>query len=142
MLSVLARAASRALPTRLARPVVVVQIRHQSLAHQDGLPKLPVTPLKQTCERYLAALEPLVSEEELDHTRQLVAEFLSSGGVGERLQKGLERRARKTENWLSDWWMQSTYLDCRMPVPVYTSPGVVLPQMHFQDRQGQMRYHV
>ncbi|KAK2840763.1 hypothetical protein Q7C36_012342 [Tachysurus vachellii] len=140
MLSVLTRAASRALPTRLARPVVVVQIRDQSLAHQDGLPKLPVPPLKQTCERYLAALEPLVSEEELDHTRQLVAEFLSSGGVGERLQKGLERRARKTENWLYDWWMQSTYLDSRMPVPVYTSPGVVLPQMHFQDRQGQMRF--
>ncbi|KAG7332125.1 hypothetical protein KOW79_003959 [Hemibagrus wyckioides] len=140
MLSVLARAASRTVPTRLARPVVVVQIRDHSLAHQDGLPKLPVPPLRQTCERYLAALEPLVSEEELEHTRQLMAEFLSSGGVGDRLQKGLERRARKTENWLSDWWMQSAYLDSRMPVPVYTSPGVVLPQMHFQDRQGQIRF--
>lgn len=77
-----------------------MQIRDLSLAHQDGLPKLPVPPLRQTCERYLAALEPLVSEEEMDHTRQLMAEFLSSGGVGERLQKGLERRARKTENWV------------------------------------------
>lgn len=91
---------SRAVPTRLSRPVVVVQIRDHSLAHQDGLPKLPVPPLRQTCERYLAALEPLVSEEEMAHTRQLMAEFLSSGGVGERLQKGLERRARKTENWV------------------------------------------
>ncbi|TNM90215.1 hypothetical protein fugu_004449 [Takifugu bimaculatus] len=36
--------------------------------------------------------------------------------------------------------MQSAYLDCRMPVAVYTSPGVVLPRMHFQDRQGQMRF--
>uniref|UniRef100_A0A672JN57 Carnitine O-acetyltransferase-like n=1 Tax=Salarias fasciatus TaxID=181472 RepID=A0A672JN57_SALFA len=104
-----------------------------------GLPKLPVPPLKQTCERYLATLEPIVSEEELEHTRELVQEFLK-GGVGERLQKGLERRARKTENWLSEWWMQSAYLDCRMPVAVYTSPGVVLPRMHFQDRQGQMRF--
>lgn len=93
---------SRAVPTRLARPVVVVQIRDHSLAHQDGLPKLPVPPLRQTCERYLAALEPLVSEEELEHTRQLMAKFLSSGGVGDRLQKGLERRARKTENWVHD----------------------------------------
>lgn len=90
----------KAVPTRLARPVVVVQIRDQCLAHQDGLPKLPVPPIRQTCEGYLAALKPLVSEEELDHTRQLMAEFLSSGGVGERLQKGLERRARKTENWV------------------------------------------
>lgn len=40
---------------------------------------------------------------------------------------------------LTEWWMQSAYLDCRMPVAVYTSPGVVLPRMHFTDRQGQMR---
>ncbi len=41
---------------------------------------------------------------------------------------------------LSDWWMQSAYLDSRMPVAMYTSPGVVLPRMHFQDRQGQIRW--
>uniref|UniRef100_A0A3B3X2D7 Carnitine O-acetyltransferase n=1 Tax=Poecilia mexicana TaxID=48701 RepID=A0A3B3X2D7_9TELE len=105
-----------------------LQISERSFVHQEGLPKLPVPPLKQTCERYLAALEPIVSEEELEHTRVLIQEFLK-GGVGERLQKGLERRARKTDNWLSEWWMQSTYLDCRMPVAVYTSTGVALPRM-------------
>uniref|UniRef100_A0A7N6APF1 Carnitine O-acetyltransferase n=1 Tax=Anabas testudineus TaxID=64144 RepID=A0A7N6APF1_ANATE len=41
---------------------------------------------------------------------------------------------------LSEWWMQSAYLESRMPVAVYTSPGVVLPRMHFYDRQGQMRF--
>uniref|UniRef100_A0A8C5E0W8 Carnitine O-acetyltransferase-like n=1 Tax=Gouania willdenowi TaxID=441366 RepID=A0A8C5E0W8_GOUWI len=124
-------------PCRLVRPVI--QIQERSLVHQEGLPKLPVPELKQTCERYLNALKPIVSEEELEHTQELVQEFLKSG-VGERLQKGLERRARKTDNWLSEWWMQSAYLDCRMPVAVYTSPGVVLPRMHFHDRQGQMRF--
>uniref|UniRef100_A0AAX7US18 Carnitine O-acetyltransferase n=1 Tax=Astatotilapia calliptera TaxID=8154 RepID=A0AAX7US18_ASTCA len=124
-------------PCHLVRPVT--QILARPLTHQEGLPKLPVPPLNQTCERYLAALEPLISDEEMDHTRKVVQEFLK-GGVGERLQKGLERRARKTDNWLTEWWMQSAYLDCRMPVAVYTSPGVVLPQMHFHDRQGQMRF--
>uniref|UniRef100_A0A8C8A8V2 Carnitine O-acetyltransferase n=1 Tax=Oryzias sinensis TaxID=183150 RepID=A0A8C8A8V2_9TELE len=119
--------------------IAVTQIPERSYVHQEGLPKLPVPPLKQTCERYLAILEPIVSKEELEHTRQLVQEFLK-GGVGERLQKELERRARKTDNWLSEWWMQSAYLDCRMPLAVYTSPGVVLPRLHFQDRQGQMRF--
>ncbi|KAM9858088.1 carnitine O-acetyltransferase isoform 2-T2 [Aulostomus maculatus] len=140
MLGLFARATLRpgmVKPCRLVRPVTRIQVR--SLSHQEGLPKLPVPPLKQTCERYLAMLEPIVSEEELEHTRKLVEEFLK-GGVGERLQKGLERRARKTDNWLSEWWMQSAYLDSRMPVAVYTSPGVVLPRMHFQDRQGQMRF--
>lgn len=84
-------------PCRLVRPAA--HISKRSLVHQEGLPKLPVPPLKQTCERYLAAVEPIVSEEELEHTRKLIEEFLK-GGVGDRLQKGLERRARKTENWV------------------------------------------
>lgn len=93
-------------PCRLVRPVT--QIPERSLVHQGSLPKLPVPPLKQTFERYLAALGPVVSEEELEHTRQLVEEFLK-GGVGERLQRGLERRARKTDNWVDIcacilWW--------------------------------------
>ena len=87
-------------PSALVKPVSVTKIVGRYLVHQEGLPKLPVPPLKQTCERYLAMLEPIISEEELGHTRDLMAEFLSPGGVGERLQKGLERRARKTENWV------------------------------------------
>ncbi|XP_061117976.1 carnitine O-acetyltransferase-like isoform X1 [Conger conger] len=127
-------------PSTLVKPVSVTKIPGRYLAHQEGLPKLPVPPLRQTCERYLAMLEPIISEAEISHTRQLMAEFLRSGGVGERLQKGLERRARKTENWLSDWWLQTAYLDFRMPVVVHSSPGVVLPRLEFHDRQGQIRY--
>uniref|UniRef100_A0A672K6H3 Carnitine O-acetyltransferase n=1 Tax=Sinocyclocheilus grahami TaxID=75366 RepID=A0A672K6H3_SINGR len=111
-----------------------------TLTRSFGLPKLPVPPLQQTCERYLAALTPIVDPEELNHTWQLLEEFQKPGGVGERLQKGLEQRAKKMENWLSDWWLQTAYLDYRMPVVVYSSPGVVLPRMEFSDRQGQMRY--
>ncbi|XP_077377770.1 carnitine O-acetyltransferase-like isoform X2 [Festucalex cinctus] len=142
MFAALVRAALRPGMVKVKKPTCrllgpVPHVQERSLVHQEGLPQLPVPPLKQMCENYLAALEPIVSEEELEHTRKLVDEFLG-GGVGDRLQKGLERRARKTENWLSEWWMQSAYLDCRMPVAVYTSPGVVLPRMRFQDRQGQM----
>ncbi|XP_016360773.1 carnitine O-acetyltransferase isoform X2 [Sinocyclocheilus anshuiensis] len=143
MLCVLTRTATRTglvKPCRLLSPLPVVQISERPLVHQESLLKLPVPPLQQTCVRYLASLEPLISEEEMTHTHKLMDEFLRPGGVGERLQKSLERRARKTENWLTDWWMQSSYLDSRMPVAMYTSPGVVLPKMHLQDRQGQMRF--
>nr|XP_055055506.1 carnitine O-acetyltransferase isoform X2 [Misgurnus anguillicaudatus] len=46
----------------------------------------------------------------------------------------------KMENWLSDWWLQTAYLEYRMPVVIHSSPGVVLPRLEFSDRQGQMRY--
>lgn len=90
---------------RLVRPVAPTRIPGRYLSHQEGLPKLPVPSLQQTCERYLATLEPIVDEEELSHTKELLAEFQKAGGVGERLQKGLERRVRKTENWVS--WLKS-----------------------------------
>lgn len=87
-------------PSSLVKPVSVTRIAGRYFAHQEGLPKLPVPPLQQTCDRYLAVLDPLIEPEELNHTRKLVEEFQKPGGVGERLQKGLEGRAKKTENWV------------------------------------------
>ncbi|KAM9326172.1 carnitine O-acetyltransferase isoform 2-T2 [Gastrophryne carolinensis] len=117
----------------------MVKLPGRYLAHQEGLPRLPIPPLQQTLDKYLQALTPLVSQEEWSHTRELVEEFRTSG-VGERLQKGLERRAKKTENWLSDWWLQTAYLEYRLPVVVHSSPGLVLPKQDFEDRQGQLRF--
>uniref|UniRef100_A0AAR2K792 Choline/carnitine acyltransferase domain-containing protein n=1 Tax=Pygocentrus nattereri TaxID=42514 RepID=A0AAR2K792_PYGNA len=111
-------------PSSLLKPVALTRIPGRYLAHQESLPKLPVPPLKQTCDRYLAALEPIVDSEMLKNTQELVKEFQAQGGVGDRLQKGLEHRSRKTDNWLSDWWLQTAYLDYRLPVVVHSSPGV------------------
>uniref|UniRef100_A0A667XEN8 Carnitine O-acetyltransferase n=1 Tax=Myripristis murdjan TaxID=586833 RepID=A0A667XEN8_9TELE len=127
-------------PCGLVKPVSATRIAGRYLAHQKGLPSLPVPPLQQTCDRYLTVLEPIVEVDKLRHTQELVAEFQKPGGVGESLQKGLERRASKTENWLSDWWVQIAYLDYRLPVVVHSSPGVLLPRLDFSDRQGQIRH--
>uniref|UniRef100_A0ACB8F174 Uncharacterized protein n=1 Tax=Sphaerodactylus townsendi TaxID=933632 RepID=A0ACB8F174_9SAUR len=127
-------------PSTLVKPVALRKLPGRYLAHQEGLPALPVPPLQQTLDRYLLALQPVISKEELSHTNQLVEEFRKPGGAGERLQKGLERRARKHENWLSDWWLKTAYLEYRLPVVVHSSPGVVLPKQDFQDRQGQLRF--
>eukprot|EP00076_Gallus_gallus_P046751 XP_415478.3 carnitine O-acetyltransferase isoform X1 [Gallus gallus] len=132
--------AEKARPYGLLKPAALGKIPGRFLLHQEALPHLPVPPLQQTLDRYLLTLQPIISEEELNHTQELVAEFRKPGGVGERLQKGLERRARKTENWLSDWWLKTAYLEYRLPVVVHSSPGVVLPKQDFQDRQGQLRF--
>ncbi|XP_026306468.1 carnitine O-acetyltransferase-like, partial [Piliocolobus tephrosceles] len=88
-------------PLGFLKPSSLMKASGRFKAHQDALPRLPVPPLQQSLDHYLKALQPIVSEEEWAHTKQLVDEFQASGGVGERLQKGLERRARKTENWVS-----------------------------------------
>ncbi|CAB1457481.1 unnamed protein product [Pleuronectes platessa] len=127
-------------PNHLVKPVSAARVSGRYLSHQQGLPPLPVPPLQQTCERYLTALEPIVEEEELKRTKELVQEFQKAGGVGERLQRGLEKRAHNTDNWLSEWWVQLAYLEYRLPVVVHSSPGLVLPRMNFSDKQGQIRF--
>ncbi|KAM4527285.1 carnitine O-acetyltransferase [Odontesthes bonariensis] len=127
-------------PQHLVKPVSATRVAGRYLSHQKGLPCLPVPPLQQTCERYVTALEPIADADELMHTKKLVEEFQKAGGLGERLQKGLEKRARSTENWLSEWWVQLAYLEYRMPVVVHSSPGLVLPRMDFNDKLGQIRF--
>lgn len=92
--------ALQARPYGLLKPAALGKIPGRFQLHQEALPHLPVPPLQQTLDRYLLALQPIISEEELNHTQELVAEFRKPGGVGERLQKGLERRAKKTDNWV------------------------------------------
>ncbi|XP_078282157.1 carnitine O-acetyltransferase isoform X1 [Rhinoraja longicauda] len=124
----------------LVRPIAPTKLPGRYFAHQKSLPRLPVPPLLQTLERYLLNLEPIVSQEELEHTTQIVKEFAQKGGVGARLQASLERRARKTDNWLSEWWLRTAYLENRLPVVIHSSPGVVLPKQDYRDRQGQLRF--
>ncbi|XP_041825150.1 carnitine O-acetyltransferase-like [Melanotaenia boesemani] len=136
----MAKACGFVRPRHLVKPVSATRVAGRYLTHQRGLPCLPVPPLQQTCERYITALEPMVEADELMHTKQLLEEFKKASGLGERLQKGLEKRAHGTENWLSEWWVQVAYLEYRMPVVVHSSPGLVLPRMDFSDKQGQIRF--
>ncbi|KAM5259258.1 carnitine O-acetyltransferase isoform 5-T8 [Hipposideros larvatus] len=127
-------------PLGFLKPSSLTKVSGRFKTHQDSLPRLPVPPLQQSLNHYLKTLQPIISEEEWAHTKQLVEEFQTAGGVGERLQKGLERRARKTENWLSEWWLKTAYLQYRQPLVIYSSPGLVLPRQDFVDLQGQLRF--
>ena len=60
-------------------------------AHQDKLPKLPIPPLEDTCNRYLRALVALQDEREHEITKVAVQEFLNADGP--RLQEMLKEYA-------------------------------------------------
>jgi carnitine O-acetyltransferase len=97
----------------------------RTFALQHKLPKLPVPPLKDTCERYLRALQGLQvsfgnllhvqkrlinfpsfpqDEEEHAQTRQIVMEFCKPGGEGEKWQKKLEDYSEGVDSYVEEFW--------------------------------------
>lgn len=54
-----------------------------SLHYQASLPRLPIPKLNDSCERYLKAIRPTLSDEEYQRTEKFVADFQRPGGSGE-----------------------------------------------------------
>lgn len=85
---------------------------------------LPVPPLPDTLERYLSAVEPLLSADEFTRTRQVVEEYAT--GLGPQAQDALMRFAADEDeagrSWLSEAWLR-IYLEVRDPPPLASSVG-------------------
>lgn len=47
-------------------------------AHQNKLPKLPVPPLADTLDRYIASIAPLATQKQLEATQALARKFADS----------------------------------------------------------------
>ncbi|KAG8228401.1 hypothetical protein J437_LFUL003874, partial [Ladona fulva] len=123
---------------RPARTPPIMIMKHFST--QPNLPQLPVPPLQTTLEKYLRTVRPLVTNEEFNITKSLVLNFGSPGGVGEKLQSLLQKKAKETDNWLAEWWLNIAYLDYRLPVTVYSSPGLVFPLQKFSSTEDKLNY--
>uniref|UniRef100_A0A023GLX5 Putative carnitine o-acyltransferase cpt2/yat1 n=1 Tax=Amblyomma triste TaxID=251400 RepID=A0A023GLX5_AMBTT len=88
---------------------------------QKSLPRLPIPKLEKTCERYLRALEPLVTEEELKKTNDIVSAFKNK--EGSELDQLLRKRdkANKHTSYISGPWFDM-YLTSRKPLPLNFNP--------------------
>uniref|UniRef100_A0AAQ6IDR5 Choline/carnitine acyltransferase domain-containing protein n=1 Tax=Anabas testudineus TaxID=64144 RepID=A0AAQ6IDR5_ANATE len=126
---------------KLVKPVSVTLVAGRDLSQLKTLPKPTVPPLKRTCKLYLSFLETFLQPEELNHTKKLVEEFLIPGGVGETLQKGLERRACNTENWITDAYLKYECLK-RKPLVILLNFAILCTRKDIRDKQGQIRFHV
>ncbi|EFN86319.1 carnitine O-acetyltransferase isoform X2 [Harpegnathos saltator] len=100
--------------------------------NKQPVPKQPVPDLKQTAERYLKSLKPLLTDAEYKSTEKIVHEFISDSGVGSRLHAKLLQKYKNTDNWMREWWLQAAYLRYRAPVIVNSSPGTVGPAITFK----------
>ncbi|KAI6651015.1 Carnitine O-acetyltransferase [Oopsacas minuta] len=105
----------------------------------SSFPKLPVPDLKQTLNKYLQSIRPLISSDQYNNTVRITNKFLITEGP--YLQSQLLKRAANTDNWLLQWWKEVAYLAFRMPVPVYISPVAISEKVEFESK-FQMLDHV
>lgn len=101
---------------------------------------MPVPKLEQTFDKYLKTVRPFLNDNEFAATTRLVKDFISDNGLGQKIQKYLVEKANNTENWLSDWWINTAYLDFRSPVVVWSSPGLVFPHEKFTDENDRLEF--
>lgn len=94
------------------------------LHFQRSLPRLPIPALVKTCDRYLTALQPLLSAEEFKHTSQLVANFYKDPGPTLHAYLADTDRANKHTSYISKPWFDM-YLSDRTPLPVNYNPLLI-----------------
>ena len=58
-------------------------LKPKTFSFQEALPPLPVPSLRETCERYLRSVRPLLNDADFARTTEAVGEFQRLGGVGE-----------------------------------------------------------
>jgi len=97
----------------------------KTMQYQDSLPPLPLPSLEQTLNAYIKSCEPLLTPQELEHTKAVCGDFLK--GIGPELQSVLEERANSEKNWLEEWWEMFGYMKPRYPSAININWYGVLP---------------
>ncbi|XP_044281458.1 carnitine O-palmitoyltransferase 1, liver isoform isoform X3 [Varanus komodoensis] len=83
---------------------------------QTSLPRLPVPAVKDTVNRYLESVRPLMNDEEFTRMEALGKDF--SVNLGPKLQWYLKVKSWWATNYVSDWWEEYIYLRGRGPIMV------------------------
>lgn len=86
------------------------------MSTQSCLPNLPLPSVNETCERWLASVKPIYTDDEYNEAVALCREF--SYGVGRKLQRWLQLKRLLTKNWVTDWWEEFVYLTSRSPIMI------------------------
>ncbi|KAG8892051.1 hypothetical protein FRC01_014375, partial [Tulasnella sp. 417] len=114
---------------------MTLNLQGKTFAGQSSIPKLPIPPLEDTCNRYLRALEGLQDPLEHQRTKAVVEEFLK--GEGQRLQEKLKAYAADKASYIEEFWYES-YLSHSDPVVLALNPFFVLEDDPTPSRGSQV----
>eukprot|EP00128_Syssomonas_multiformis_P006040 Colp12_sorted_trinity150504_noHs@9833 len=101
---------------------------------QNSLPRLPVPSLKETIDRYLRSIHPLVDEAEYASVCKLAENFLKNEGP--RLQRYLHLKSWLAPNYVTDWWEKYVYLQGRSSIMI-NSNYYVIDSAHHKESSNQ-----
>ncbi|XP_051921785.1 peroxisomal carnitine O-octanoyltransferase-like isoform X2 [Hippocampus zosterae] len=99
----------------------------RTFQYQNSLPALPVPTLEGSLSKYLDAVCPFASDQEFKTTVDIVQTFQE--GIGKELHHKLLQRAKTRRNWLEEWWLDSAYLEARMPSQLNVNFGGPAPYL-------------
>ncbi|KAG9481506.1 hypothetical protein GDO78_010632 [Eleutherodactylus coqui] len=101
-------------------------------SYQASLPRLPVPKIKDTMQRYLESVKPLMNDEEYKRMTGLAKDFEVK--LAPKLQWYLKLKSWWASNYVSDWWEEYIYLRGRDPIMVNSNyyamsrvPGSIIP---------------
>ncbi|AHH96686.1 choline/carnitine O-acyltransferase [Kutzneria albida] len=78
----------------------------RTFGNEEGLPRVPLPTLEDTCRRFLEWCAPLLTPEQLAETEAAVADFLAPDSPAHELQSALEAydRSAGVHSWLDTFW--------------------------------------
>lgn len=124
-------------------PLVFVKWNTPSLySFQGSLPRLPVPNVKETIERYLRSVRPLLNDENYAKAVDMAREFENT--IAGKLQRYLLIKSWWASNYVSDWWEEYVYLRNREPLMYgsnYYGSDLIDPTTNIQSaRAANMTY--
>ena len=96
-----------------------------TFVYQASMPRLPLPELEKTTTRWLEAVTPLMTPQELPATETAIRSFATEG---KDLHEALKKRdtADLDNSFINEWWKDMYLKDMRDPLPINVNPYLQL----------------
>ncbi|XP_075229002.1 carnitine O-palmitoyltransferase whd isoform X2 [Lycorma delicatula] len=112
-------------------------------SYQGSLPRLPLPSVRNTMQRYLRSVCPLLDDVQYSRMERLAYEF--ENGIAVKLQRYLTLKSWWSTNYVSDWWEEYVYLRGRSPLIInsnfYGIDAILMHPTHIQAARAATIIH-